>query len=470
MGVNGRALVLGGGLAGVLAASVLARHLDSVVVVERDRYPDGPVVRKGVPQAQHGHLLLTGGARRLDALLPGVVDELLGHGARRLGLPRDVVSLTAQGWMPRFREMRFALSCSRALLDWVVRKRVLGDGRIRVAEDTTALRLCGDGARVTGVLVRDRASGQPRLLEADLVVDATGRGSKAPEWLRLLGLPEVREELVDPGLAYATRLYRVPPGAPADFPNVSIQAEPGNGRPGRAGVIFPIEGDQWLVTLSGTRGAEPPVDDAGFEQFARGLPHRVISELIAAAEPLGRARGYRNNANRRRRFDRLRRWPDGFLVIGDAVATTNPTYGHGMSVAAGAAVALHRGLHRHQLRPGSCRRIQRGITAAAQASWMMATSQDRLYPDVVGGGPSRTLLVQKRLTDRLQRVAAEDPTVFDALLQGHTLSGVPSPLVIPRIVRGLLRGGARPDHGDPPFTPAERAVLAPQDPPEGGKA
>ncbi|GAA0503759.1 hypothetical protein GCM10011581_26040 [Saccharopolyspora subtropica] len=448
--------MLGGGLAGMLAARVLARHLDSVVVVERDRYPDGPVVRKGVPQAHHGHLLLTGGAQRLDRLLPGVVDELVGQGARRLGLPSDVVSLTAQGWMPRFRQIRYALCCSRALLEWTVRKRVLGDGRIQVVEGTEAVRLCGTADRVTGALVRDRSNGQLAALDADLVVDATGRGSKATVWLRALGLPEVREELVDPGLAYATRLYRAPT---ADFPTVSVQADPGGGRPGRAAVIFPIEGAQWLVTLSGTRGAEPPVDDAGFEEFARNLPHGVIGELIAAAEPLGRARGYRNNANRRHRFDLLAQWPDGFAVLGDAVATTNPTYAHGMSVAAAEAVALDRELSQHRLRPGSFRRVQRRIVRATHVSWVMATSQDRLYPGVVGGGPTRAALLQKRLADRLQRVAGRDPVVFGALLGAHTLSGAPPLSQIPRVVAGLLRGAGPLDSGDPPFTAAERAVL-----------
>ncbi|GAA4868713.1 NAD(P)/FAD-dependent oxidoreductase [Saccharopolyspora cebuensis] len=452
MGVT--AVVLGGGLAGMLVASVLAER-GPVVVVERDRYPAEAVERKGVPQAHHGHLLLPGGVRRLDALLPGLVDELLARGAQRLGLPEDVVSLSAQGWAPRFPAVQHALSCSRALLDHAVRTRVLADERISVRTGTDAEELRGDAARVGGVLVRDRETRRAAELPAELVVDATGRGSRTPRWLTALGVPPVPEERVDPGLAYATRLFRAPEDAPEHFPNVSVQASPGTGRPGRAGVLFPIEDRRWLITLSGTRGGEPPADADGFAAFARALPHPVLGELIARADPLGPVRGYRNTANHRRRYERTR-LPSGFLVVGDAVGSTNPTYGQGMSVTAAQVVALRDALREHG---GDTRRVQRAITAQGRTSWSAAAGQDVLYPEVLGRRPGRADVLRHRFGRRLERAGARDPEVFARLLRGHTLTGSPAAVLHPRVLRALLRDAPARSSAEPPFTEAERAVL-----------
>src|SRR5690625_3371008 len=156
---RGSAVVLGAGLAGMLTASVLAKHVNEVTVVERDRLPEGPSSRKGVPQAHHGHLLLSGGIDALDELLPGTSERLIKAGARRLGLPNDIVVLSAQGWLPRLPEMRAAVSCSRNLLEWQVREQVLRDRRIHVIGMTDAAELCGTSARVTGVRVRNRGTG-----------------------------------------------------------------------------------------------------------------------------------------------------------------------------------------------------------------------------------------------------------------------------------------------------------------------
>src|SRR5689334_23658858 len=188
------AVVLGGGLAGMLAASVLVRHFDEVTVVERDKLPDGPGTRSGVPQARHAHLLMSGGARAIESLLPGTLDALFSAGAHRIGVPNDLVSLSAQGWVPRFPEMQFIVSCSRGLLDWVVRTQALRDNKISVLTGTEPVSLLGDRHAVSGVLVEDRVSREQNCLDADLHVDATGRGSRLPSWLGSLGLPAVHFE------------------------------------------------------------------------------------------------------------------------------------------------------------------------------------------------------------------------------------------------------------------------------------
>ncbi|MFB7378631.1 NAD(P)/FAD-dependent oxidoreductase [Kitasatospora purpeofusca] len=462
-----RAVVLGGGFAGMLTASVLARHAEQVVVLDRDRLPAGPVARAGLPQARHGHLLMASGAASLEALLPGLTDALTAAGARRLALPGDLVTLTPHGWLPRIGEASHGWCLSRDLLDWIVRARVLADPAIELHQGVHGEGLVGEARRVTGVRLRGGAWPDGHELAADLVVDATGRGSRAPDWLAGLGLPEVAQERVDCGLVYATLLVRAPDGAAA-FPSVSIRSGPGAG-PDRAGVIFPIEDGRWLVTLSATRGAEAPRDEAEFHAFARALPHPLIADLLPLCEPLDRVRRYGNTADRRRRYDRLRRWPAGFAVVGDAVAHTNPAYGHGLSVAAAGVLELARALERRGADDGRVTgEVQRAVHRATRAAWSLATGQDVLYPEVAGARPTRGDRTRARLGERLQAVAVRaDGTGGDAdavlgtLVRLGTLEGRPADLARPAAVRALLRGPA-PEvlpGREPPLTEGELALL-----------
>ena len=457
--MSARALVLGAGLAGMLAAAGVARHLDGVTVVDRDRLPDGPVPRPGVPQANHVHALLSGGARAIDALLPGTLDRLWAVGAHRIALPTDLITLTPQGWWRRFPEMQFLVGCSRHLLDWAVRDQALRDDRINVLSATEVRGLVGTADRVTGAIVRDRDTGAERAIRADLVIDATGRGSKAAGWLAGLGLPAVPEELVDPGLAYASRLFRAPGGCATGFPHITVQAVPGTGRPGTAGALMPIEDGRWLVTLAGTRGAEPSTGEHEFEPFARQLRHPVLADMIRAAVPTGPVHGFRSTANRRRHFARIPVWPEGFLVLGDALCTFNPVYGHGMSVAARSAVMLAEELGRDGLRPGTARRVQRAIDGVVAAAWMMATGQDVRYPHTLGRRPGVAASVFQRYVDRMIRTAASRPEVTAPMLAAFTLSGSFGRLLSPDVVRATLRGPVGEPLPGPPFTERERAQL-----------
>ncbi|KOV84033.1 NAD(P)/FAD-dependent oxidoreductase [Nocardia sp. NRRL S-836] len=448
------AVVLGGGLAGMLAATVLIRHFDEVTVVERDKLPDGPEPRTGVPQARHAHLLMSGGARAIEELLPGTLDELYAAGAHRIGVPDALVSLSAQGWVPRFPEMQYIVSCSRSLLDWVVRSRALRDTKISVLAGTEPVALLGDREAVTGVLVEDRVSREHVSLEANLVLDATGRASKLSRWLADFGLPEVPQETVDSGLAYATRVFRAPAPAAAGFPIVNVQANPRDPHPGCTATLLPIENGRWLVTLSGTRGGEPTTDEARFVSFARSVRDPLVGDLIAGAEPLSPVYGAHGTANRRLYFERLKSWPTGVLALGDSVATYNPVYGHGMSVAAQSALALDAGL-----RSGSTvQQVQRDIAKVVDGAWAMATNQDILYPGAVGKPLSLTGRVLQRYVDRLVRTATTEPTVTRAFIDAFTLSGPMTKLMSPRVLLATLRG----PRGTPPaptLTAEERSRV-----------
>lgn len=368
------AVVLGGGFAGVLAAAVMARHVDSVTIVESGWYPPGPGQRPGLAQGYQNHVLVAGGARALETLLPGTLASLAAHGAHWRDLSGGALIHGAEGWFRRHETGAYLISCSRWLTDYVVRQRALADGVAAVRERTRVLGLLGDATRVTGAVLR-HASGQTDTIEADIVIDATGRRSPAPRWLAELdgqAAEGVRETTFDSGLAYSTRLYQAPPELAAAIPAVMLHPRPLAGQPDRGATLYPIEGDRWVVTLTGTRGGEPPGSESGYAEFARSLRSPVIAELMAAATPIGRVRPYRATSNRRRFFEHVR-LPAGFLVIGDALVAINPIHSHGLSVAALSALRLDRELERRGAEPAAFPELQAVMAAEADRSWRMAT-------------------------------------------------------------------------------------------------
>ncbi|GGR11871.1 FAD-dependent monooxygenase [Streptomyces netropsis] len=458
---TGRAVVLGGGMAGMLAASVLADRVDEVVVVDRDRMPAGARSRKGLPQARHAHLLMAGGARAVEALLPGTTDRWVAAGARRIAVPTDLVVLGPHGWFPRRPEMQFMVACTRDLLDLVVREQVLARPGITLREGTEAVALTGGAGRVTGVRVRDTGADRAGTIEADLVVDACGRGSRAARRLAELGLPDVREETVDAGLVYATRIFRAPAGS-ENFPLVTVQSDARVPVPGRGATLVPIENGRWLVTASGTRGGEPSREAEDFEPFLRSLRHPLVADLIAGAEPLTEVHLTRSTVNRRRYFERLPVWPEGFVVLGDALAQFNPVYGQGMSVAAQSAAALRDVLgEREPDAPGLARSVQRSAARVAGRAWDLATGEDINYPGAVGARPPVAARLLRGYFMRLMRTSTGNPTVLRHLMDVMTLSAPMTDLVRPEVVLGVLRGPGRAAQAGPTITPAELALCGP---------
>ncbi|MFI9049853.1 FAD-dependent oxidoreductase [Streptomyces sp. NPDC053427] len=367
------AVVLGGGFTGMLAAAALSEHAD-VVIVERDRLPRTRALPTDLPQARHAHLLSADGARSVDELLPGVVEGWLAEGARLMPLPSGPAP---QGWLPR-RPAQCVIACSRDLLDRVVREQVPALEGIGVLDGTEAEELTGTAEHITGVRVRDTVTGRARRLDADLVVDATGRGSTTPGRLAALGLPAVREELADHGIVCATRIFRAPPGK-ENCPVLTDRSAPEDHQgPGRTATLVPIEDGRWLVTLTGA-GADRPSEHADrFVSFARRIPHSAIGDLIADAEPLSEVRVSRDSASRLRHYARLRCWPTGFVALGGAVAAFTPDYGQGLSIAAHSALALRDALRRRGLdEPALARSVQQSLARIAQAPWTPATGQAR---------------------------------------------------------------------------------------------
>ncbi|WP_405623549.1 FAD-dependent oxidoreductase [Streptomyces sp. NBC_00076] len=452
-----RVVVIGGSISGVLAAAAVKNHVDSVDIIEAHDLPQGPEPRTGVPQAAHIHLLHAGGAEAIDSLLPNTTDQLLAAGANRIPMTTNMVIYSPEGWYRRWHHTtHYLISASRDLTDFVVREQVLKDPRVSVHTNTKVLALLGNHRTVTGVRVHT-ADGEESELHADLVIDASGRATRTPQWLTRLGITGLAEKHIDSGLVYASRIYRAP-GPTRNWPMVGVQADPRLPQPGNAGGLLPIEGDRWHVSLMGAPGGQPTRDPDAFETFARTLRHPVLADLLAGAEPLTDVSVTHSTANRRYFYERLTPWPQGLVALGDSVASFNPVYGQGISVAAQGAVAL-RNLISAGLTPDLARRAQRAIARPVHTAWTLAVGQDVHFPTTTGASPNLADRILHRYVSRLSRTATGSFHAATALTDVLALQAPPASLVKPSVLLTSLLGPIRPTLDRPQFTPAERKLL-----------
>jgi 2-polyprenyl-6-methoxyphenol hydroxylase-like FAD-dependent oxidoreductase len=430
------AIVLGGSIAGLLAARVLADAYDRVTVVDRDELVPGTKPRRGAPQGRHIHALLARGQQALEELFPGLTAELVGHGAPLGDVLGDARLLFGGHRLARTEAGLVALSASRPLLEDRVRERVraLPGVRFTPPSDAVGLRCSPDRRRVTGVrLLRRTDASAEEVIDADLVVDATGRGSRTPAWLQGLGFgqPEVDRVRVDVGSV--TRRDRLPSDS-LDGDLACIHG-PAPDRP-RGGALARLEGDIWMLTLFGLLGDHPPKDRAGFDAFARSLRFSDLHDAVGAAEPVDGPAGYRFPENVRRRYERMRNFPDGFLVMGDAICSFNPIYGQGMTVAALQALALHKHLRRG-IAPRS-RSVLRALARAIDAPWELAIGADLSLPGVDGRRTPKRRIANAYVT-QLQAAAADNPPLARAFVRVTGLVDRPEALLRPAIALRTLR-------------------------------
>ncbi|GAA0964603.1 hypothetical protein [Actinocorallia libanotica] len=437
------AVVVGGSLAGLLSARVLLDHFEEVTLLERDGFPGEPVSRPGVPQGRHLHVLWEHGRGLLDGLIPGLESDLLAGGAPDLRLPADFLWLTSGGWRRRFDTTRM-LTFSRGLLDHAVRGRLFGEPRLAVRTGIEVTGLTGDEA-VTGVRYTERgdAARAEELMAADLVVDATGRGSHAPAWLAELGRPLPRETRIDPLLGYASRYYAIPPGHDPGWKALYLQAGPPEAK--RTGGLFPQEGGRWICSLSGAGGDYPPTDEEGYLEYARGLRDPVLYEAIKDAEPLTPVVSFRRTAGHRRHYDRMRSWPAGFAAIGDSVCAFNPIYGQGITVAAASALELDRMLREDR----STRWFQRRAKRAGAGAWLISTGEDRRYAETQGPRVLPHTRLINAYVSLAVRAANTDPDSCADMLDVLGLAKPPTSLFRPAALARIMANRSRPPEAAP---------------------
>jgi 2-polyprenyl-6-methoxyphenol hydroxylase-like FAD-dependent oxidoreductase len=407
-----RAVVLGGGFAGLLTAVALRDHVDEVITIERDWYSETPDPRKGVPQSKHCHLMVEGCVSAMENLLPGCIDELLSCGAKRINLTADTLIRSQMGWFKRFELGAFVISCSRALLDHVLRRKAA----VKVWQGATVVRLLGGRTHVTGVLIR-KSDGTTEPVTADLVVDAMGRRSNAIQWLSGLGVSAIRQSVSDSGLASSSRHYWVPAGLSGKMPAIILQPQCSTIDPGRGATLYPIENNKFVVTLTGPKSSAPPVSDAGFLDYAQSLGHGIIADLLFASVPVEPVRAYRNLTNRRRYLEHCK-LPRGFLAIGDALVAVEPRNSHGMASAALGACRLQ-----HEIaQSGLDTDLQAGVAEAAETAWQMATDPTaRLGLSLAGTGEPLCSL-EGRILERIEAATPLSPSLAKSFFGAQMLT------------------------------------------------
>ncbi|MER5640160.1 FAD-dependent monooxygenase [Kitasatospora sp. NPDC002227] len=435
---TGKAVVVGGGHAGLLAAWALRGQAEEIVVVERDHYPAAAAFRAGVPQGRHAHLLLEAGHRALEEQVPGIREELVAAGAVWVNMAQGLRWLSPAGWMAEHVSDLRMLSCTRPVLEHVLRARVRAEPSIRFLEGTEAVGLLGTPAEVAGVLVRERGEGgETRRLDARLVVDASGRAAGAAGWLAALGAPPVPEERVDAGVRYASRLYHRPVGLELDFEALYLQTKAPDIR--QLGVLLPVEDGRWIVSVGGMRGGEPEPGEAGFLRQLELLRDSSMREAVAAAAPAGEVRGFLPGPAVCRHYERQA--PEGLVVIGDASCTFNPVYGQGLTVAAFGAGALRAAVERHGgIGHPAAAAARRAVAALTKDPWVMSSSEDARFAATEGARSGPALRVQHLFLDRVLARATKDPKVAAAFYQVMTLVAPPTLLFRPATLGAVLLG------------------------------
>ena len=429
------AIVVGASMGGLLAGRALVDYYDEVTLVDRDALPLAYEPRKGVPQGRHTHGLLARGRDVLEQLFPGFTAEMVAEGAVTGDVAEAILWFNHGFYLCNAHSDLSGLAISRPMLEGGVRRRLLQFPNVRIRERCDALELVHDRDRnrVTGVEVAPR-EGSKEMISSDLVVDASGRGSRSPSWLGAMGYAKPREEQIKVNIGYKTRLYRRRPEDLHGKMGAIIAAC----RPDwRFGIVLAQEGERWTVSLGGYFGDEVPADDLGFIEFARNLPKPEVFDVIKDAEPLGPILPYQFSTNQRRYYEELARFPEGFVVSGDALCSFNPVYGQGMTVACTEAMKLRECLAKGS--EGIGRRFFRAAGRLIDIPWQIAVGSDLQHERVEGKRTAQVRFVNWYI-ERLFRSANRDSVLATKFLEVANLMSAPSTLLSPAVALRVWKG------------------------------
>jgi 2-polyprenyl-6-methoxyphenol hydroxylase-like FAD-dependent oxidoreductase len=436
------AVVLGAGMAGLFATRVLSEFYDSVTVVERDTLPDRPNHRRGVPQDRHLHAFLGRGVQALSGLFPDLLEEMEAAGAvivrdgdlSRLYARMGEWELARSGRVADPTALTLCLA-SRPFIEFHVRRRVMGLPNVTVLDDHDLLELLASADTVTGVRIVNRNSELTAVLNADLVIDATGRAARTPVFLERLGYGRPAEEQSPTPVGYSSEQFVIPGGG------IDQQLVMSNQGPRHPSVLLSAcEHNTWMLAVGrsiDTGGA--PTDFAEMLVLAGEVLPSAISEQLRAALPVGDIVKFRNPASVWRRYDQMPRFPAGLLVIGDAQCSLNPIYGQGMTMAALQALAL-----RDCLDNGDVELARRFFASAAQPiaqAWARNRSAER--GPVTTGRWSWRKRLRSKIIETCLVAASNDAAVAESLLRVVHLIDPPSRLNNPTLLLRIATVSAR---------------------------
>jgi 2-polyprenyl-6-methoxyphenol hydroxylase-like FAD-dependent oxidoreductase len=432
-----RAVVLGGSIAGLFAARVLADAYDEVQIVDRDKIVGLREPRKTCPQTYQANGLLARGVHVMEELFPGITQQLIDH-----GVPKGDLSGSCRWYAQGLRLKQqhgdlITLGVLRPELEWHIRERVQQLPNVVFVEqhDILGVTATADNSRVTGARVQARGEKTERTIEADLVVDATGRGSRTPVWLEQMGYAKPEEERKKIDLVYVTQHYKLRPGADPFEGDVAINQIAHPGLP-RGNVFFKTDGGKLELTTYGLLGDHPPTDQKGLYEWVRSLGAKDVYETLRYADPVDEPVPFRFPTTLRRHYQKLDRFPEGLLVTGDAITCFNPVYAQGMSVAALCAITMRQHLHSGAV-PVPQDYFRDLARDAIDATWEMTNTVDLSFPGVKGERPFKVRFGNKFLK-KVQVAATRDGKVTAAYFKAAGLVNRPESLMRPGFILRVL--------------------------------
>lgn len=424
-----RALVGGAGIGGLAAAAALANHFDEVVVIEKDDLSDGAAIRKGVGQGAHIHVLMKGGEMSLEKNLPAIRTDFLKDGAIELIAGKDQVVFDYESHRP-LRDLGFTQLCmSRPGYERVIRRRVSALPNVTIRQGVRINRLVLDDGAAVGFEIR--ADEENQFIGGAFVVDARGRGSPLPRELEAYGCGAVMDETIGINMAYASA--RIRPGSANDRLRASFMCVP-EPPDVRYGLAFPVEDGEWIVSLGGRGDIVPSTEQEEFLEFARALAAPDIYELLHGADFSGAIHRYKKPTANWRHYESLGTFPKRLAVVGDTIASYNPIYGQGMSVAIKHAEILGDTLQRYAL---DDKRLYRELMAKAALvtvqAWKFAASNDFAYPEVTGARDP-DFERQQAFRRALRKACDEDPEIHRLVIEVSNMMRSPAALMDPAVV------------------------------------
>lgn len=463
----GTAIVIGASICGSSVTQLLASRFDRVVVLDRDQLPTERAPRKGVPHATQFHTLTVGGGQVLDEIFPGFLSDLIDTYGTPVSDPTyDTRYASKFGWFPRKRSGLRMVQPTRRLIEWYIRGRAAGHANVEFRPQIEVVGLDVDGGRVRGVHVRDVRTKTMDTLAADLVVDAGGRPSNAPEWLATAGYPRPAETVVNAHWGYATTYVRLPddwdPGWKSLYMGPTISGEGPAATRGAA--MWPQEDHLMVITAQGTAGDLPPGDLDSLLEWLQSFGTTEFADMIRRYGAVRPVEAWRNTTNRLRDYAGVESRPEGFVVLGDAAAAFNPIYGQGMTLAAMSARLLATELdtfvkeHDDDLQ-GFAEAFQHALGAVLAPIWSFSTSSDFNIPGVevdgvpLEGGKDPAA----EYGDRVLALATEDPVIHRTFMESvglvRTFEWLADPELQARVRADWDRLGSLRRGAEPAFTP-----------------